>query len=319
MTPADLAGWTPVALDFAGAAASIDWGDLRGVRFAEPFFQQTVERWAGADPAPLVRTGLDALEALDAAPSLDPCALVFHTSRCGSTLLSRLLGTVPGVLVVAEPAPLNALLLAEDVDVGTLRLLVRALGRRRFGDERHYVLKLSSWNVRRHAMLRRAFPAAAAIWLQRDPVAILSSLLASPPGWLGLRQSDRAPAIFGIAEMDEGVAAFLVRALAAMLAAASDIADEALLLDYAELPEAVWSRVAPFLGIDLTPADVTRMRQEARYDAKALACRPFGGDDPARPALAPDIGARLAASAAPLYRELERRRASRDFLAPPRL
>ena len=45
----------------ARASASIDWGDLRGVRFAEPFFDQTVERWAGRDPAPLVRTDLEAL------------------------------------------------------------------------------------------------------------------------------------------------------------------------------------------------------------------------------------------------------------------
>ena len=40
--------------------------------------------------------------------------------------------------------------------------LVRALGRKRFGDERHYVLKLSSWNVHALALFRRAFPAGAA-------------------------------------------------------------------------------------------------------------------------------------------------------------
>ena len=36
--------------------------------------------------------------------------MIFHLSRCGSTLVSRLLGTLPGVVVVAEPAPLNTLL-----------------------------------------------------------------------------------------------------------------------------------------------------------------------------------------------------------------
>ncbi len=250
MSHADLAGWTPVALNLSGATASIDWGDLSGVRFVEPFFHQTVERWAGANPAPLVRTGFDVLEVLADAPSLDPCALVFHASRCGSTLLSRLVGTAPGVLVVSEPGPLNTFLMSERAEpeaasLRELRLLVRALGRRRFGDEHHYVLKLSSWNVRRHALLRRAFPEAATIWLQRDPAATVASLLANPPGWQALRQSDRAQAIFGIAGADGGAEAFTVRVLAAMLAAASDIAEDALLLDYAELPEAAWSRSRP--------------------------------------------------------------------------
>jgi len=75
---AGLAGFTPVSLNLAPDAASVDWGDLAGLRFAEPFFDQTVERWAGGSAPRLVRTDLAALDALDAAPSLDPAALVFH-------------------------------------------------------------------------------------------------------------------------------------------------------------------------------------------------------------------------------------------------
>ena len=89
----------------------------------------------GRPVRPLVRTGLEALRALDSEPSLDPAGMIFHLSRCGSTLVSRLLGTLPGVVVVSEPAPLNALLgLAPDeIEDATLiklvRLVVGALGR----------------------------------------------------------------------------------------------------------------------------------------------------------------------------------------------
>src|ERR1700722_13069754 len=151
MAVADLALWTPVAINLGPGAATIDWGDLRGVRFAEPFLHQTIERWAGDDPAPLVRTGIDALAALDDAPALDPTALIFHLSRCGSTLLSRLLSMSPGTLVVSEPAPVNTLLLGDPkavaplTQVEALRLLVRALGRCRFGDEHRYIVKLTRW------------------------------------------------------------------------------------------------------------------------------------------------------------------------------
>src|SRR5271170_1251849 len=193
MELADLARWTPVRLDFSGPAPAVDWADLSEERFIEPFFDQTVARWASGPRArPLVRTGLETLVALDSEPSLEPAGMIFHLSRCGSTLVSRLLGTLPGVIVLAEPSPLNALLgLDPDrVDGATLvrlvRLLLRALGRRRHGDERHLVLKCTSWNIRRREILAAAFPETPWVWVQRDPTDVVASLLANPPGWLGL-------------------------------------------------------------------------------------------------------------------------------------
>jgi hypothetical protein len=311
-TAAALAQWTPVALTAGERGATIDWGDLRGLRFVEPFFHQTVERWAGNDPSPLVRTGFDTLRALDGQPSLDPAALIFHGSRCGSTLLSRLMGCVPGVLALSEPAPLNALLLADpaalagESEVEALRLLVRALGRRRFGDERHYVLKLSSWNVTRIALFRHAFPDAALVWLMRSPDQVVSSLLADPPGWLALRHDPAsARAALGIERPAPDAATFAVEALAAMLGAASGIGGKALFLDYADLPQAAWDRVAPFLGIDIRAGDIARMRDLARYGAKEAALRPFTMAA-ARP-LAPAVRALIDQKVAPLHDALARR------------
>jgi hypothetical protein len=291
----DLAQWTPVAFDEGG----IDWGDLRGVRFAEPFLTQTVERWAGGDPAPLVRTGFEALRALDGAPSLDPSGFVFHLSRCGSTLVSRLLATQPGTLVVSEPAPINSLLLAafdDETRVAYLRLLIRALGRRRFGDERHYVLKLSSWNVRHIALFRRAFPATPAVWVQRAPAEVVASLLADPPGW--------RPA--GAAEP----AAIYVEALRVMLSAVDrDIAA----VDYRDLPDAVWREIAPRFGIGLDDGDIARMRAEACYDSKSAGRRPFAPRAPS-PELSEPFRALIERAIEPLYRAIAARQVRADEL-----
>jgi hypothetical protein len=194
MELADLARWTPVRLDFSGPAPTVDWADLSAERFAEPFFDQTVVRWASGPLArPVVRTGLEALVAFDSQPSLEPAGMIFHLSRCESTLVSRLLGTLPGVVVVAEPGPLNALLGLDPGRVGeaelvrVVRLLVRALGRCRHGDERRLVLKCTSWNIRRRPIVAAAFPETPWIWVQRDPARVVASLLAKPPGWLGLQ------------------------------------------------------------------------------------------------------------------------------------
>jgi hypothetical protein len=307
----ELARWTPVALDLEAPTPWIEWGDFGVLRFSEPFFDDTVARWAGGDPPPpLVRTGLDALVALDQAPSLDPSGLIFHLSRCGSTLLARLLGQVAGCVVVSEPSLINQVLLAspeivdEDTRVRLLRLLIRALGRQRLGDERHLVVKLSSWNVRQLALFERAFPAAPRIWLQRRPAEVLASLLAESPEWLRFRSTpDAAGALFGIAEAELATldaTAFQARVLSALLQAAGD-GGPLLTVDHADLPAAAWTVVAPRFGLSPDDRDLAAMQRQAGLDAKHATPRPFARS-PDRAAL-PDAVARLvAAQLDPLYR-----------------
>ena len=206
MELAELARWTPIRFDLSGPVPTVDWADLSEERFVEPFFDQTVARWASGPRArPLVRTGLEALVILDNEPSLEPAGMIFHLSRCGSTLVSRMLGTLPGTVVISEPSPLNALLgldpgrVSEAMLVRSVRLLVRALGRCRHGDEHHLVLKCTSWNIRRREILAAAFPETPWAWVQRDPAHVLASLLAKPPGWLGLQAvPPRTARLFGL-------------------------------------------------------------------------------------------------------------------------
>jgi hypothetical protein len=293
MELADLARWTPISFDFSGPVPAVDWADLSAERFNEPFFDQTVARWAsGPGARPLVRTGLEALIALDSEPSLEPAGMIFHLSRCGSTLVSRLLGTLPGVVVLAEPAPLNALLgldpdrVDEAALVRLVRLLVRALGRCRHGDERQLVLKCTSWNIRRRAVLAAAFPETPWIWVQRDPARVLASLLAEPPGWLGLQAAPpRAARLFGLdpaAVPAMARAEFAARALGSMLEAAATDPARRISIDYADLPAAVWKHVAPHFGLEADPAAFERMIEESRFYAKDPAPRVFAGDAPER-------------------------------------
>ncbi len=318
MELADLARWTPIRFDFSGPAPAVDWADLTAERFVDPFFDQTVARWvSGPHARPLVRTGLEVLVALDSELSLDPAGMIFHLSRCGSALVSRLMCTVPGVVVLAEPAPLNALLgLDPDrVDEATLvrlvRLLVRALGRWRHGDERQLVLKCTSWNIRRRAVLAAAFPEAPWIWVQRDPVCVLASLLAEPPGWLGLQARPRRvaqlfdldPAAVPAMSRDE----FAARVLGAMLDAAASDPGRRLLIDYADLPAAVWQRVAPHFGLEADAAAIERMIEESRFYSKDPASRVFTGDAPGRRPATDEMREAAQRFAEPGYRALASR------------
>lgn len=315
MELADLARWTPVRFDFSGPAPAVDWADLSAERFVDPFFDQTVARWASGPRArPLVRTGLEALVALDGGPSLEPAGMIFHLSRCGSTLVSRLLGTLPGVVVLAEPAPLNALLgldpdrVDEAALVELVRLLVRALGRRRHGDERRVVLKCSSWNIRRRAVLAAAFPETPWIWVQRDPVRVLASLLAEPPGWLRLQATPRRAAqLFGFdpaAGPAMTRAEFAGRALGAMLEAAAAGPARRVRIDYADLPGAVWQAAVPHFGLDADAAAIERMVNESRFYAKDSAARVFAGDAAERRRVTDEMREAAQRFAEPGYRAL---------------
>ena len=315
MELAELARWTPIRVDLSGAAPVVDWADLSAERFVEPFFDETLARWASGPRArPLVRTGLEALVALDNEPSLEPAGMIFHLSRCGSTLVSRLLGTFPGVVVISEPSPLNALLglvpsrVEEATLVRLVRLLVRALGRCRHGDERHLVLKCTSWNIRRREILAAAFPETPWVWVQREPAHVVASLLANPPGWLGLGvTSPRTARLFGLDPVAVPASArveFVARALGAMWEAAGTDPAGRLSIDYADLPGAVWQRVAPHFGLEADSAAIERMIEGSRFYSKDSSPRVFDADAPERRPMTAAIRDAAERFAEPGYRAL---------------
>jgi hypothetical protein len=322
----ELTNWTPVALHLDAQTPSIEWGDLGAFRFTEPFFDDTVARWAAADPPPrVVRTGLEALAVLDQAPSLDPSGFVFHLSRCGSTLLTRSLQQLPGCVVVSEPAMINQVLQADaaiiddETRVRLLRLLIRAFGRVRFGDERHYVLKLSSWNVRKLDVFRSAFPKTPLLWLQRKPAEVITSLLAREPEWRqDLRVPEFASALFDMTANEAAAAepaVFYASALAALLRAARAAPPAAMrTIDYADLPQATWTTVAPYFGLAPDDGEIALMAAQARFYSKDADPTPFARSQGAADAIAEPIRRLAAVELDSLYEELSGRAASKPSL-----
>lgn len=315
--PIDLTRWTPISLNLGDPEPSIDWCDMRGERYPEPFFDQTVARLTkGVERRAIVRMPLDALNELDRAPSLEPCGLIFHMGRCGSTLLARLLGLLPGVVAVREPQPINSLIeadparISESEQLRVLRLLIRALGRVRFGDERHFVLKLSSWNVRKAFLFRRAFPSVPMVWVQRRPVEVMASMIKEPPSWLAIRNHPAIAARFfgldptAVTRMDGFE--FVAQLIASMLDAAAE--SDACVIDYDDLPDAAPDIVAPLFGIDCNATDRALMDEQVRYHAKSLVAAPFTDDSAwkrAVPQRAKDVSSSLLD---PRYALLDNRR-----------
>jgi hypothetical protein len=206
-----LSGWTPTELRWSGCRPVIRWCFSEGVRFIDPFFEQTIDRCL-RDPFRLLfwrDTDAVALAELAArAPGLPPDGLIFHMSRCGSTLISQMLAALPQALVMSEPSPVDAVLrarigppgLSEDEAVDWLRWIVSALGQPRAAGQRRYIVKLGAWAILHLPLFRRAFPDARCVFVYRDPVEVIVSQLDArgvdlypgslPPGLVGLAVDD---------------------------------------------------------------------------------------------------------------------------------
>jgi hypothetical protein len=49
-------------------------------------------------------------------------------------------------------------------------------------------------------------------------------------------------------------------------------------VDHADLPAAVWDRVAAHFGIDIDAVAIERMTEQSRFYSKDVESRPFSGD-----------------------------------------
>ena len=210
-----------------------------------------------------------------------PSGLIFHLSRCGSTLAAQALAALPENIVLSEPEVMDVVLrlgaimpgVTDEQRVCWLRGLAEAYGQRRFPEERRFFIKFDTWHMLDSAVIRQAFPGVPWVFLYRDPVEILVSQLTETSGrmlpgpmsaiWMQM------PLLEALQTPQED---FCARALGRIVAAALEAtARDPLgrLVNYSELPGALETLIAPWFGVELGDADRDRMRQATRYHAKS--------------------------------------------------
>jgi hypothetical protein len=236
----------------------------------DPFMQETIARVPAQEQ--IVHVARDSADW--AARDTAPVGIVFHVARCGSTLISQSLKRLDGLVVYAEPQPVNEILAPPHKWpraelVAALRTLGGAFARHARGP---YVLKLSSWNTLYCDIVAEAFPDIPWVLSLRDPVEVGVSLLASPPGWLqGTSEAARGL----MAQVDPGHAAksreeLVASAYGAFCAAAATLdAQRGRLVPYESLPAAVWRIVAPHFSLAVDDSLRDRIADGARRHAKA--------------------------------------------------
>lgn len=311
-------GWRPAAVDLM--TGLVEWVRLGEARADGGFYYNEVHQAQQRPFNRLFRFTSPLGELMGAPPpdALLPAGIVFHMSHCGSTLVSRMLAAADAHLSLGEPQPFNAALqlcaaggLDDDVQARLLRGMAAALGRPRCAETR-YFLKLDTWHIALLPVIRRAFPDARWIFLYRDPLEVLEGQLRGQ----GLDAARAQLHLFGIdwGEISPDasmIAAVLAAICERALAAAGAEPDRGLLVSYAELPEAVATRIAPHFGVQPSAGDIAAMAEAARRDAKASGHAFVADSDAKRASASPQTRAAAEGRLAETWARLEAARGAR--------
>ena len=293
----DFARFRPVGLSFSRSDISaITWRDFGDLPMNDPFFKVSLEK-AEALPygSDLFKTDLDILTALANRPDLLPFSgVIFHMARTGSTLIHRLMACTGKVQSLSEIGMLDrALQVTQNWDADQrarmMRDIVGGFRLPRRPSERHFVTKMTDSGASiRLPHFRSAFPHVPWIFVYRDPVEVIVSLLRKPTGNIDGWYKNRAAAARRLgmpAVRDPAMwpAEFVARTLERFCQAAVETARMTpqglfLAVHYSRLPQAIWETIGPHFGVEFTSEEIDLMRAEARFSSKKTDASEFRPD-----------------------------------------
>jgi len=157
--------------------------------FQEPFYDWGAYKWLKEQKEPhgLLLNLIDQQHGIINLPANKPSCVIFHVSRCGSTIVSNFFAIQAKFRVVREPQTINDLLLEKSEDVDKRLVfdsLIRLFGQQNTSNTSSLILKTTSWNIFEVEFFREQLPDVPFIFVFRDPLEVMSSLLKQSNGML---------------------------------------------------------------------------------------------------------------------------------------
>ena len=318
----DLKGWLPVDAVVVDGRPGLWWMEMADVSLDEPFFQQTVDR-VRQDKRGELFTEFDVLLQLEKViESVPPTGFIFHSSRCGSTLVANACRSIANSIVLSEAQAIDKLIARFFTDANEggvkeslysvfLRGVVHALGQRRSGSEQNLFIKFACTSFAQIDRITRIWPHVPWIFLYRDPVETVVSNVNDPPAWLLDDDWRVLASIIGVSPAEVAAMSLeerCARSIGSFYARAIALAnDNSMLLNYNQLSI---SSVLEFFKVSPSPQELEAIaRTRGIYSKEVSGTRPFVADADAKKKLASDsiLKATEAWSNEP-YQRLEQKR-----------
>lgn len=252
--------------------------------FSEPFFNETISRLRSAKLNQRRYKSVAHINMLPewvkTGPAKKPSAVIFHVSRCGSTLFSQLLALQQQYMVLSEVPFFDELLrlrfkdaaVSKEQTSGLFDAALQLYINSSDNVPSHVFIKTDSWHLHFYEQLRMLYPEVPFILLYRNPLEVLRSQqrrrgMQAVPGII-------EPAIFGLnlsqvaaLDLDEYMAHVLHSYFEQMIAIAGKD-PYSLLINYQEGALAGMKKIVSATGIPFDNNYETAIEERAGYHAK---------------------------------------------------
>jgi len=274
-----LCGWVPVEFLIESDEMSFHWMDFSGVNIYEPFFRQTVAKMVERGNQKKASSMQDLIRIGSRTPPIPPSCLIFHVSRCGSTLLANALRASCNCIVLSEPKiitdlfhfcndlPAPAQLLRDSILQSIVNLYAGYQG-----IQRNIIIKLASWNLLSFRLFRKVWPDVPCILLIRHPGEVIVSNL-KPGGWLNFRSNPQCAS--RLLELDEmqveqtSDMEFCARVIKRLNETALEFINARLMIiDYNMIDAGLMPAIAEFIGFNSAGLDWNAVKSTFQVYAK---------------------------------------------------
>lgn len=178
-----IANWIPIKLIEKENEVYFEWIYFSDIPFADPFFEETIAKCRShsynSKSFKLISTTENLIDWSKELDFVELKGLVFHVSRCGSTMLSQSLATSSENIMVSEAPIIDQILRSDAFDADTksvlLESVVRLYGQKRFSEQKNLIIKLDAWSIFKASYLRSVFPEIPFALLYRNPGEVLRS------------------------------------------------------------------------------------------------------------------------------------------------
>lgn len=180
-----LRNWIPYKFTADAGQHICRWLYLGDKPFTEPFFDETISACQQLPENSAWQKGASSLDVLPdwaaQVEAIPPTAIIFHVSRCGSTLVTQLLSQQLGNIVLSEVPLFDALLRqgkTQNTMADHLPLLGAAValyGAKRNAEQQYLFIKTDSWHIQFYEELRQLYPQTPFVLLYRRPDEVLYS------------------------------------------------------------------------------------------------------------------------------------------------
>jgi hypothetical protein len=200
-----LSNWIPYKLIEKDNEVYFEWIYLGDLKYADPFFEETISKCRkhsyNSKIFRVVTTAENLIDWSTELISVNLKSLVFHVSRCGSTMLSQSLATSSENVMISEAPIIDEILRCNRFDLDKKAILLKSvlvlLGQKRFPEQKNLIIKLDAWHIFNARYLRSIFPEIPFGLLYRNPDEVLKSH--QKRTGMHMIPNVLPPAIFGIA------------------------------------------------------------------------------------------------------------------------